>query len=123
MEGVKTLENRLGFVHQLGTFKSTKQRDGNVLRLVTEIDRLTAKYWSMTEAVIRHLDEFTSDVNAVFDELGHFIWPAGNRRSVEWLVEGRNGDKHCPRDLYSHDEDDQRKLVSSISLTKHLINA
>ncbi|KAI6806688.1 hypothetical protein KC332_g10354 [Hortaea werneckii] len=110
MEGVKTLERRLGFVHQLGTFKFTKQRDGNVLRLVTEIDRLTAKYWSTTESVIRHLDEFTSDVNAVFDELGHLIWPAGNRRSVEWLVEGRNGDKHYPRDLYSHDEVDQRKL-------------
>lgn len=116
-EGVKTLERRLGFVHQLGTFKSTKQREDKVLKFVTEIDRLAAKYCTMTEATIRHLDEFTLDVNAVFDKFGHFIWPAGDRRSVQWLVEGRNWNKDYPRDLYCHDQDDQRKSVSSMSLT------
>ncbi|GAB1742877.1 hypothetical protein NU219Hw_g8581t2 [Hortaea werneckii] len=64
----------------------------------------------MTVAEIRQSNEFISDVNATFDKLGHFVWPAGDRRSIEWLIEGRPDNEYYPRDLFCHKQDDQDKL-------------
>lgn len=123
-EGVRILEMRLGFVGQIRALKkSTKSRNDTISKLLTEIDILTEKYRSMTVARIRQSDEFTSDVNAAFDKVGHLVWPAGNRRSVEWLVEGRPCNQYYSRDLFCHKQDDQRMSVLKVLLTKALADA
>lgn len=120
-EGVRILERRLGFNGQLRK-KDTTSRNDTVSLLLAEIDRLREKYRSMTVAEIRQSNEFISDVNATFDKLGHFVWPAGDRRSIEWLVEGRPDNEYYPRDLFCHKQDDQDKSVLRIPLKKALAN-
>ncbi|KAI7152602.1 hypothetical protein KC349_g8884 [Hortaea werneckii] len=115
MSGVKALERKLGFHCRLGTSERTKQTTKKVLSLIKTIDRLTASYWSTTEATLRQSDVFCSDVNAVFDRFGHSIWPAGDRKSIEWLAlaEEDNLMGDYPRDLFCNDERDQSILRST----------
>ncbi|KAI7200214.1 hypothetical protein KC343_g10428 [Hortaea werneckii] len=118
MDGVTFLARKLGFRNRLGRYgknRSTKQKNQTVLDLMNAIDRLTARYWFTTEAALRQSSGFRSEVNDVLDSFGHRIWPAGDRKSGDWLVsaEEENLEGDYSRDLFYHDEGDQSIIRST----------